>query len=565
LKTIHHQQGANTVQKHDYTYDLAGNLVSWTRTPGAGSATAWALRHDPADQLSELEETLGGVSQKKESWHYDRAGNLASTVNTPAGQTGVLQMRTHTGRNQLTQLGGTGKTLVEGTTNEAATVKVNGQPAQVTKLGPSGPWRFQKEMDFPFGTTSITVEAKDGANNVRTNTYNVNVAASGAQTLEYDTNGNLLAVKDADNVVLRSFEWDASNRLLAIQIPGAVAAGTKRTEFVYDGAGRRVRQLDKEHNGTAWATQSHWYYLWDGLELAQKRDAASGNVLVNYFSNGEQQGANSLVYLSDHLGSPRSWYRVSDGAVGSADYSAYGVRTVTTTGPGVPERGYTGHLHHLASGLALAPYRAYDPALGRWISEDPIQERGGVNLYGYVHGSPVGHIDVLGLARYEYDGQGFHVHDGKLTYKINLSLAGIPKFSPKPGHEKEYNFAKAEKHFNDKLKCKDEFSKMQKSIADYWEGAADKEGVADQGRGLRRTRFLGKHLPIAMMMWSMFGLYTDADALVMDYVRAVEAGDDNRVEEVSREISEKLPDTGTMKQSELYMKLMDAANQCQGK
>jgi RHS repeat-associated protein len=414
LKTIHHQQGATTVQKHDYTYDLAGNLVSWTRTPGAGSATAWALRHDPADQLSELEETLGGVSQKKESWHYDRAGNLASTVNTPAGQTGVLQMRTHTGRNQLTQLGGTGKTLVEGTTDEAATVKVNGQPAQVTKLGPSGPWRFQKEMDFPSGTTSITVEAKDGANNVRTNTYNVNVAASGAQTLEYDANGNLLKVKDAGNVVLRSYEWDASNRLLAIQIPGAVAAGTKRTEFVYDGAGRRVRQLDKEHNGSAWATQSHWYYLWDGLELAQKRDVSTGNVLANYFANGEQQGANSLVYLSDHLGSPRSWYRVSDGAVGSADYSAYGVRTVTATGPGVPEGGYTGHLHHPASGLALAPYRAYDPALGRWISEDPIEEEGGVNLYGYVENDPIHAIDELGLQR----GRPIRVGPGSRTGPI---------------------------------------------------------------------------------------------------------------------------------------------------
>jgi RHS repeat-associated protein len=118
---------------------------------------------------------------------------------------------------------------------------------------------------------------------------------------------------------------------------------------------------------------------------------------VNYFSNGEQQGANSLVYLSDHLGSPRSWYRVSDGAVGSADYSAYGMRTVTATGPGVPERGYTGHLHHPASGLALAPYRAYDPSLGRWISEDPIEERGGVNLYGYVKNSPMLDVDPLGL------------------------------------------------------------------------------------------------------------------------------------------------------------------------
>lgn len=397
LKTIQHLQGATTVQKHDYSYDLAGNLVSWIRTPGAGSATTWALRHDPADQLSELEETLGGVSQKKESWHYDPAGNLASTVNVPAGQTGVLQMRTHTGRNQLTQLGGTGKTLVEGTTDEAATVKVNGQNAQVTKLGPSGPWRFQKEMDFPSGTTQLTVEAKDGTNNVRTNTYAVNVSASGAQTLEYDDNGNLIKVRDSSNTVLRQYEWDAENHLLAIQIPGAVATGTKRTEFVYDGAGRRARQIEKEYNASAWVTQSNWYYLWDGLKLAQKRDAGTSTVLVNYFGNGEQQGANALVYLSDHLGSPRSWYRVSDGAVGAADYSAYGQRTVTTPGSGVPERGYTGHLHHPASGLALAPYRAYDPVFNRWISEDPIQERGGVNLYGYVGNNVAAQSDYFGL------------------------------------------------------------------------------------------------------------------------------------------------------------------------
>ena len=49
------------------------------------------------------------------------------------------------------------------------------------------------------------------------------------------------------------------------------------------------------------------------------------------------------------------------------------------------------------SGLQNFGYRFYSSQLGRWLSRDPMQERGGVNLYGYVHNSPVGSFDVLGL------------------------------------------------------------------------------------------------------------------------------------------------------------------------
>lgn len=41
--------------------------------------------------------------------------------------------------------------------------------------------------------------------------------------------------------------------------------------------------------------------------------------------------------------------------------------------------------------------RPYDPDLGRWITRDPIGERGGVNLYGYVQNNPINRIDPLGL------------------------------------------------------------------------------------------------------------------------------------------------------------------------
>ena len=42
-------------------------------------------------------------------------------------------------------------------------------------------------------------------------------------------------------------------------------------------------------------------------------------------------------------------------------------------------------------------YRYYSPALGRWLSRDPIEEQGGLNLYGFVDNDPVNKWDKLGL------------------------------------------------------------------------------------------------------------------------------------------------------------------------
>jgi hypothetical protein len=41
-------------------------------------------------------------------------------------------------------------------------------------------------------------------------------------------------------------------------------------------------------------------------------------------------------------------------------------------------------------------YRFYDPETGRWPSRDPIGERGGVNLYGFVGNNSIYGIDYLG-------------------------------------------------------------------------------------------------------------------------------------------------------------------------
>jgi RHS repeat-associated protein len=49
------------------------------------------------------------------------------------------------------------------------------------------------------------------------------------------------------------------------------------------------------------------------------------------------------------------------------------------------------------SGAYYFGYRYYQPNLQRWLNRDPIQERGGIDLYDYVGNNPVSYIDPLGL------------------------------------------------------------------------------------------------------------------------------------------------------------------------
>jgi len=91
--------------------------------------------------------------------------------------------------------------------------------------------------------------------------------------------------------------------------------------------------------------------------------------------------------VTDAVGSLKAGY----------SYDPYGRRTVLSGSAADSDFGYTGHFSHQASGLALAPYRAYDADIGRWISRDPIGLSDGSNLYGYVENNPVNLVDPLGL------------------------------------------------------------------------------------------------------------------------------------------------------------------------
>jgi RHS repeat-associated protein len=120
-------------------------------------------------------------------------------------------------------------------------------------------------------------------------------------------------------------------------------------------------------------------------------------VVTRVYGEGEYQlsGAKKSVYLSDQLGSVRDVVDADSGALlGALDYRPYG-QVYRQVGD-KPLYQYGQLLWEPTVELNVSPTRLYNASVGRWMSRDPIREAGGINLYGYVEGSPISLIDPSG-------------------------------------------------------------------------------------------------------------------------------------------------------------------------
>ena len=114
------------------------------------------------------------------------------------------------------------------------------------------------------------------------------------------------------------------------------------------------------YSGGTW-TAHHFYF-------------ADGNGNITYMTDGSQ--ALAAKYRYDPFGNTIS----SSGSLASANVYRFSSKEV-----------------HVASGMYYYGYRFYDPNLQRWLNRDPIQEWGGINLYGFVRNDPMTTVDLLGL------------------------------------------------------------------------------------------------------------------------------------------------------------------------
>ena len=125
----------------------------------------------------------------------------------------------------------------------------------------------------------------------------------------------------------------------------------------------------------------------------------------------------------------------TNGNVLSSDlYDAYGSRTSTAAQSDSWGFGAQwGHQSDAETGLCLLTNRYYDPAVGRFVTRDPIGYAGGVNLYGYTKNNPSNRTDPGG-----FEDRSNSPQSGQL---INYSSKPIAVIFDKPdenGHRIEW-------------------------------------------------------------------------------------------------------------------------------
>ena len=128
-------------------------------------------------------------------------------------------------------------------------------------------------------------------------------------------------------------------------------------------------------------------------------------------------------YVFDGLGSVVAEVDPNGNVTSTRKYDVYGA-VRTTTGTPTGKHGFVGQLGHTTedeTGLTYMRARYYDPAVGRFISEDPGMSGG--NWLGYCEGNPVDRLDATGRA-------GVDVGDVDLLWQM-LTQIGIP-LPPEP-------------------------------------------------------------------------------------------------------------------------------------
>ena len=378
MQTIQNTNSAGgTISKFDYTYDADGQIATWTKQADTTSTNTFTFQYDPVDQLVGAVLTPAGVATNilhQYVYSYDKSGNrTGEQIDTAAVGAN------HNNLNQMTNQVTNGLVLFSGNISKAGVVGVAGNTAGMTNGTNFGAYVVTKN-----GTNTMQITATDRDLNTGVANYQLVVTNNSvARTLMYDLNGNL--TNATTSTATNTFEWDAADRLTAVNM------GTNRSEFTYDGLGRRMKIVEKQ-GVTVVSTK---LFVWCGTELCEERDSTGTNVTKRFFGQGEQISGTNYFYTRDHLGSVREMTDTSGTIHARYDYDPYGRRT-KVSGDLEADFAFTGDYFHANSGLYLTLYRAYDPNTGRWISRDPIAETGGLNLYAYVFNNPINAIDPDG-------------------------------------------------------------------------------------------------------------------------------------------------------------------------
>ena len=157
-------------------------------------------------------------------------------------------------------------------------------------------------------------------------------------------------------------------------------------------------------------------FIWDENNIVLEKIAlANGTTrMCEYFwgidKSGSEQGAggvggllavsvDGVFYIPcyDHNGNIVLYVSEAGNIAARYTYDPYG--NITDMSGALATQfsfGFSTKCHDRETGMVDYQRRFYRPDLGRWLNRDPIEERGGENLYAFCANNPIRNIDPLG-------------------------------------------------------------------------------------------------------------------------------------------------------------------------
>ena len=233
-----------------------------------------------------------------------------------------------------------------------------------------------------------------------------NMTSDGRFTYTWNDENRMVSASNAEVVV--TYAYDHRGRMVSKTLcASAPLRLIKSTTYLWDGWNIICEELRTPHAQLR-TTHNLWGFDLDGTMQgapSPQGSAASGGGVPP----SQGYGAASGGLLATQVGG--AWYfpaydangnvtqYVDEGGhvVASYIYDAFG-NTVAESGAmadAFPFR-FSTKYYDSESGLYYYGYRFYSPKLGRWLTRDPIEEAGGVSLYGFCGNDGVGKVDFLG-------------------------------------------------------------------------------------------------------------------------------------------------------------------------
>jgi RHS repeat-associated protein len=244
--------------------------------------------------------------------------------------------------------------------------------------------------NFAAGTTTYTP-----------NTVNqITASTNPSRTYVYDNDGNMTTGFNPDSKTM-TMTYDAEDRLSSAQYTDSSSIIQKTT---YDYGGDGLLAVMYKYSGGVLQTTTR--YVRAGFLPIQERDAGN-NVTREYtwglnYGGGIggllnlKQGGNDYNYLYDGKGNVTALIDSTQSPVVTYAYDPFGVR-MKQVGTFEQPYQFSTKPYDPQTGLSNFGFRYYNAGLGKWLTRDPLGEKGGINLYGFVGGNPVNFVDPLGL------------------------------------------------------------------------------------------------------------------------------------------------------------------------